>query len=66
MEMVLENEELGLVIADNPEEAFWIRIRDQATKVANEIIPEQIKRLEEEKKLNLWISENASKNIKTA
>lgn len=63
---MLEDKDLGLVVAEDKEEAFWIKIRDQASKVANEIIPEQIKALEDEKKLNLWIAENASKNIKQA
>lgn len=45
------------------EEAFWREIREKAREVAEKIIPEQMKSLEKEKKLNKAIAEMAEREL---
>lgn len=61
---MITDKELGLKIAENEEEEFWENTRQQAEKVANELIPEQISKLHREQKLNNAIKEMAENKLK--
>lgn len=51
---MIEDKELGLKIADNPEEAFWIKLKEQTIKTIDSykheiIVNEAVLKLAEEK-----------------
>ena len=60
---MIKNKEIGLKIAVNEDEAFWENIRENAEEHSKEIIPEQIKALQDEQKLNEAIVEMAEAKI---
>jgi hypothetical protein len=55
---MIENEELGLKIAEHPEEQLWIRVRDNTkqriTELENTILVEKALLEAAEKKLEAW------------
>jgi predicted metal-dependent hydrolase len=54
----------NVVIAEDEDEAIWIEVRDKAKEYAESVIPEQMKQLEKELKINNALLELAESKIK--
>lgn len=64
--MTIEDKEIGLKIAVNSVEAFWIKVRDDARKMFEEIIPKEMKNLSDLDMLNREIAKMADKKAHDA
>jgi hypothetical protein len=64
--MVIEDVELGLKVAENSTESFWLRVRDDARKMFEEIIPARAKELSDLDLLNREIAKMADQKATEA